>query len=110
LGELLTRNKYFFGLILLIEDRAITEILKRIDKKTLTVALKGTSEDIQNQFFRNMASKAVALMKEEMEFLGPVPVREVKQSQSGVVGLIKQLRDEGVITLGGSPEPDDYIA
>jgi flagellar motor switch protein FliG len=110
LGDLLIRNKYYFELVLLLDDVAITEILKQIDKKTLTIALKGTDEALQNQFFRNMSSKAEQLMKEEMEFMGPVLVRDIRQCQREVVHLIKQLRDEGAIILGGTPGPADYLA
>ena len=101
LGEFLIRSRYSFELVLLLDDSAITEILKRIDKKTLTVGLKGCEETIQNQFFRNMASKAVELMKEEMEFMGPIRVRDVGKCQKEIVEVIKLLEEEGVISIGG---------
>ncbi|HCZ32275.1 MAG TPA: flagellar motor switch protein FliG [Geothrix sp.] len=100
---------FVFDDILLIDDNGITEILKRADKKTLTVALKGTSEELQNQFFRNMSSRAVELMKEEMEFMGPVKLKDVEKSQHEVVEIVRQLEEEGVISIGGGGG-EDYVS
>jgi flagellar motor switch protein FliG len=99
---------FVFDDILLIDDTGITEILKRADKKTLTIALKGTSEELQNQFFRNMSSRAVELMKEEMEFMGPVKLKDVEKSQHEVVEIVRQLEEEGVISIGGGGG-EDYV-
>ena len=100
---------FVFDDILLIDDNGITEILKRADKKTLTIALKGTSEELQNQFFRNMSSRAVELMKEEMEFMGPVKLKDVEKSQHEVVEIVRQLEEEGVISIGGGGG-EDYVS
>jgi len=99
---------FVFDDILLIDDNGITEILKRADKKTLTIALKGTSEELQNQFYRNMSSRAVELMKEEMEFMGPVKLKDVEKSQHEVVEIVRQLEEEGVIAIGGGGG-EDYV-
>ena len=100
---------FVFDDILLIDDNGITEILKRADKKTLTIALKGTSEELQNQFFRNMSSRSVELMKEEMEFMGPVKLKDVEKSQHEVVEIVRQLEEEGVISIGGGGG-EDYVS
>ena len=99
---------FVFDDILLIDDNGIAEILKRADKKTLTIALKGTSEELQNQFYRNMSSRAVELMKEEMEFMGPVKLKDVEKSQHEVVEIVRQLEEEGVIAIGGGGG-EDYV-
>lgn len=93
---------FVFDDILLLDDQAITEILKRVDKKALAMALKGTSEQLQQQFFRNMSSRAVEMMEEEMEYMGLVRVKDVKKSQNEVVEIVRQLEEEGVISIGGS--------
>jgi flagellar motor switch protein FliG len=100
---------FVFDDILLIDDNGITEILKRADKKTLTIALKGTSEELQNQFFRNMSSRAVELMKEEMEFMGPIKLKDVEKSQHEVVEIVRQLEEEGIIAIGGGGG-EDYVS
>jgi flagellar motor switch protein FliG len=104
------RNLMFvFDDVMLIDDAGMREILQRVDKKSLTVALKGTSEDLRNQFFRNMSSRAVEMMKEDMEVLGPVKVREVETSQQQIVSIIRKLDESGIINLKGTGG-DEYIS
>ncbi|MDR2561018.1 MAG: flagellar motor switch protein FliG [Holophagales bacterium] len=100
---------FVFDDILLIDDIGVVEILKRADKKVLTVALKGTSDELRNQFFRNMSSRAVEMMKEEMDFMGPIKLRDVEKAQHEIVEIVRQLEEEGVITIGGGGG-DDYVS
>lgn len=103
------RNLMFvFDDVLLIDDQGMREILQRVDKKALTIALKGTSEELRNQFFRNMSSRAVEMMKEDMDVLGPVKVRDVETAQQQIVSIIRKLDESGVISLKGSGG-DEYI-
>jgi len=103
------RNLMFvFDDILLIDDPGMREILQRVDKKALTIALKGTSEELRNQFFRNMSSRAVEMMKEDMDVLGPIKVRDVETSQQQIVSIVRKLDESGVISLKGSSS-DEYI-
>ncbi|MGC8754381.1 MAG: flagellar motor switch protein FliG [Thermosulfidibacteraceae bacterium] len=96
------RDKMFvFEDILKLDDTAVREILKRVDKKVLTVALKGASEEIKNKFFANMSKRAVEALVEEIEFMGPVKLKDVEAAQREIVDLIRRLEDEGVISLGG---------
>ncbi len=99
---------FVFDDILLIDDTGIGEILKRADKKVLTIALKGTSEELRNQFFRNMSSRAVELMKEEMEFMGPIKLKDVEKAQHEVVEIVRQLEEEGVLSIGAGGG-EDYV-
>jgi flagellar motor switch protein FliG len=100
---------FVFDDILLIDDMGIAEILKRVDKKVLTIALKGTSEELRNQFFRNMSSRAVEMMKEEMEFMGPIKLKDVEKAQHEIVEIVRQLEEEGVISIGGGGG-EDYVS
>ncbi len=103
------RNLMFvFDDVMLIDDQGLREILQRVDKKTLTIALKGTSEELRNQFFRNMSSRAVEMMREDMEVLGPVKVRDVEACQQQIVSVIRKLDESGVINLRGS-SGDEYV-
>lgn len=99
---------FVFDDILLIDDTGIAEILKRADRKVLTIAMKGTSEELQNQFFRNMSTRAVELIKEEMEYMGPVKLKDVEKSQHEIVEIVRQLEEEGVISIGGGGG-EDYV-
>ncbi len=103
------RNLMFvFDDVMLIDDTGMREILQRVDKKTLTIALKGTSEELRNQFFRNMSGRAVEMMKEDMEVLGPVKVRDVETSQQQIVSIVRKLDESGVISLKEG-SGDEYI-
>jgi flagellar motor switch protein FliG len=103
------RNLMFvFDDIMLIDDAGMREIIQRVDKKTLTVALKGTSEDIKNQFFRNMSSRGVQMLREDMDVMGPVKIKAVEQSQQQSVSIIRKLDEDGIINLKGGGG-DEYV-
>ncbi len=95
---------FVFEDILKLDDMAIREILKRVDKKVLIVALKGASDELKEKFFSNMSKRAAETLKEEMEYLGPVKLKEVEAAQREIVELIRKLEDEGVISIGGAGE------
>jgi flagellar motor switch protein FliG len=101
------RNLMFvFEDLVNVEESGIREIVNRADKKNLTIALKGASEAIRQRFFANMSKRAVDLMKEEMEMLGAVRLREVEKAQHDIVGIARKLEEEGLITTGaGAGEP-----
>lgn len=99
-----------FDDLLLIDDLGIREILQRVDKKTLTLALKGTMPELQNRFFGNMSQKAVEMMKEEMEYMGQVKLKDVTGAQREVVEILRELDEQGVISLGGSGGEDAYVS
>jgi flagellar motor switch protein FliG len=92
---------FVFEDIAMLDDQAIREVLQRIEKKTIAQALKGATEQQQNQFFRNMSGRAVDMMKEEMELMGPVKIKDVHAAQQRVVEVVRKLEEEGVINLGG---------
>src|SRR6185369_15442368 len=89
------RNLMFvFEDLVNIEENGIREIVNRADKKSLTVALKGASEPIRARFFANMSKRAGDLLKEEMEVLGAVRLREVERAQSEIVAIARKLEEE----------------
>ena len=103
------RNLMFvFDDIMLIDDHGMREIIQRIDKKTLTVALKGCSEELRTQFFRNMSSRAVDMLREDMDVLGAVKVRDVEAAQQQIVAVIRKLDEDGTINLKGGGG-DEYV-
>jgi len=85
-----------------LEDNGLREIIQRADKKVLTVALKGSSEDIRARFFANMSKRAADLLKEEMDVLGAVRLREVEKAQQEVVAIARKLEEEGLIVTGAA--------
>lgn len=83
-----------------LDDRAIQEILKEIDSKELTLALKGATAEIKNKIFKNMSKRAVLGVKEDMEFMGPVRLQDVQDSQARIVEVVRSLEEAGTIVLG----------
>ena len=104
------RNLMFvFDDVMLIDPAGIREILQRVDKKTLALALKGTSEELRVQFFRNMSGRAVEMMKEDMDVLGPVKLKDVETAQQQIVGVVRTLDESGVISIKGGGS-DEYVS
>jgi flagellar motor switch protein FliG len=99
-----------FDDLLLIDDIGIREILQRVDKKVLTLALKGTIPELQGRFFASMSAKAVELMKDEMDYMGQVKVKDVSNAQRLVVDVLRELDDKGVISLSGGASEDAYVS
>jgi flagellar motor switch protein FliG len=97
------RNLMFvFDDLLHVEDSALREIIQRADKKSLTVALKGASEDIRQRFLQNMSKRAGQMIKEEMEVLGAVRLREVEKAQQEIVAIARKLEEEGLLVTGAA--------
>jgi flagellar motor switch protein FliG len=85
-----------------LEDSGLREIIQRSDKKVLTIALKGASEEIRNRFFQNMSKRAADLLREEMEVLGAIRLREVEKAQQEIVAIARKLEEEGLIVTGAA--------
>ncbi|MDW8433606.1 MAG: flagellar motor switch protein FliG [Aquificaceae bacterium] len=101
LSEKIKERMFTFEDIRKLDNRAIVEILKAVDKSTLIIALKGAPEDIKEKFFANVSKKAADIMKEDMEALGPVRASEVEKAQKQVIQVIKNLADQGIIDISG---------
>jgi len=91
-----------------VPEAGIREILGQVDKKTLATALKGASEDLKSYIFKSMSSRAVEMLKEDMEVQGPVRSREIIKAQRDAVAIARKLEAEGKISLGMDTE-DEYI-
>jgi flagellar motor switch protein FliG len=91
-----------------LEDTGLREIIQRVDKKVLAIALKGASEEIRSCFLRNMSKRAADMLKEEIEALGAVRMREVEKAQHEVVSITRKLEEEGLIVTGAAAG-DSYV-
>ena len=98
---------FIFEDIASLDDVAMREILQRVDKKTISQALKGTMPELQEQFFKNMSQRAVEMLKEEMDIMGAIKIRDAHAAQQTIVGVVRQLEEEGVIGIGGGV--DEYV-
>ncbi len=101
LGESIRNLMFVFEDLLLIDAVGMREILSRVDKKTLTIALKGTSEQLRNHFFTNMSERGAEMLREDMEAMGAVRIREVEGAQQSIIAVVRTLEAEGVISLKG---------
>ncbi len=103
------RNLMFtFEDLLTIPEAGIRELLAQMDKKTLATALRGASEELKNYIFKSMSSRAVEMLKEDMEVLGPVRTREVNKAQVEAVAVARKLEAEGKLTLTAEGD-DEYV-
>jgi flagellar motor switch protein FliG len=100
---------FVFDDIATLDDAAIREILQRVDKKTIAAALKGATEAQSSQFYRNMSSRAVEMMREEIEIMGPIKIKDVHAAQQRIVETVRKLEEEGVLTLSGGGGGDEYV-
>lgn len=92
---------FVFEDIMLLDDRSIQRVLKEVDMKELSLALKGTSEEVKVKISRNMSSRAADMIKEDMEYMGPVKVKDVEDSQQKIVDIIRRLEEEGEVVISG---------
>jgi flagellar motor switch protein FliG len=106
LAEEVRRLMFLFEDIVLLDDRSIQQVLREVDGKDLAISLKGTSETVQAKIFANMSSRAAEIIREDLQYMGPVRVALVEESQQKIVSVIRRLEDSGqiVIARGGDDE------
>lgn len=107
LSEEIKKKMFVFEDILSLDNRSIQQVLRQdIDNRELAIALKGSSEDVQNVIFQNLSKRLAAMIKEEMEFMGPVRRSDVEEAQQKIVNIIRRLQDTGeiIIARGGGDE------
>lgn len=101
------RLMFLFEDIIHLQDRDIQRIMKEVDRKDLSLALKIADEKVQSKIFSNMSERAADLLKEELQYMGPVKLKEVEAAQARIVDSIKMLEEQEEITIsfrGGSEE------
>lgn len=106
LADEIRKKMFVFEDILLLDDRAIQRVLRDVDNNDLAIACKGTNEEVQNAIFSNMSKRLAEMIKEDMEFMGPVRMKDVEEAQQKIVNVIRKLEDsaEIVISRGGGDE------
>jgi flagellar motor switch protein FliG len=103
------RNLMFtFEDFMTVPEAGVRELLGQMDKKTLATALRGASEELKNYIFKSMSSRAVEMLKEDMEVLGPVKSKEINKAQLEAVAIARRLEAEGKLTLGQEGE-DEFV-
>lgn len=109
LAETVKNMMFVFEDIVQLDDRAIQQILKEIDMKELATALKGTKDEVQQKIYKNLSERATGMLKEDMEFMGPVRIRVVEEAQQKIVGVIRRLEEAGELTIGRGGEEEVLV-
>lgn len=106
LAEEIKKRMFVFENILTLDNRSIQRFLRDVENNQLALALKGASEEVQEVIFENMSKRMADMIREDMEFMGPVRLRDVEEAQQKIVNIIRKLEDAGeiVISRGGGDE------
>ena len=99
LTEEIKKLMFVFEDIVMIDDRSIQRILRDVDNKDLSLSLKATPKEVADKVFKNMSTRAADMLREEIEFMGPVKIRDVEEAQQRIVNVIRNLEDKGEIVV-----------
>ena len=102
MAENIRHLMFVFDDLLLLDVNSIKELLAKIDRKILTVALKGTSEKMKTHLLQAMSQRGADMMREDMDAMGPIKIKEVESAQQQIIAVVRQLETEGVISLKGA--------
>jgi flagellar motor switch protein FliG len=109
LVETVRHLMFVFEDLLTVDGNAIKEILSRVDRKMLTLALKGTSDNLRNHFMSNMSSRGSEMLREEMGTMGPVKIKDVEGAQQQIISVVRQLEADGAISMKGGGGGEQYV-
>ncbi|MGL4676074.1 MAG: flagellar motor switch protein FliG [Brevinema sp.] len=108
LAEEIKKKMFVFEDIITLDDKSIQKVMRNVDNNDLSKALKSVDVEVQDKIFRNMSKRAAQMLKDDMEFMGPVRLKEVEETQQKIVSIIRKLEEQGeiVISRGGD---DDLV-
>jgi flagellar motor switch protein FliG len=103
LADEIRQRMFIFEDIITLDDASIQRVVREVDSKDLARALKGASEEVKDRIFRNISKRAAEMLQEDLEFMGPVRLREVEEAQQRIVAIIRRLDESGeiIISRGG---------
>jgi len=101
LVENIRRLMFVFEDLILVNDKGIQQVLKEVDNESLALALKTASDDLKDKIFRNMSERASTLIKEDMEYMGPVRLSDVEKAQQKIVDIVRRLEETGEVIIQG---------
>ncbi len=106
LAEEIRKRMFVFEDIILLDDRSIQKVLREVDSKDLAMALKTASEEVASRIYKNMSKRAAEMVREDIEYMGPVRLRDIEETQQRIVATIRRLEDMGeiIIARGGEDE------
>ncbi|MEI7475380.1 MAG: flagellar motor switch protein FliG [bacterium] len=109
LAEKVRELMFVFEDMVMLDDRSIQRLLREVEVKDLAMALKGANSDVKEKVFRNMSERASQMLKDDMEYMGPVRAKEVQECQTKIVAIIRALEATGEIVLVRDTNEEDFI-
>ena len=109
LAEQVRELMFVFEDIVLLDDRSIQRILREIDSRELALALKGANNEVKDKIFKNMSERAGEMLKDDMQYMGPVRTKEVQEAQSKIVAVLRALEASGEIIIMRAGAEDEFI-
>jgi flagellar motor switch protein FliG len=109
LAEEIKKRMFVFEDIVMLDDRAIQKVLREVDSQELAKALKSVDTEVQDKIFKNMSKRAATMLKEDMEYMGPVRLKDVEEAQQKIVSIIRHLEDTGEIVVARSGEDEMVV-
>lgn len=106
LAEDIKKRMFVFEDIVMLDDRAIQKVMREVDTAELAKALKAVDTEVQDKIFRNMSKRAAALLKDDMEYMGPIRMKDVEESQQKIVSIIRKLEEQGEIVVARAGEDE----
>ncbi|MDR1072323.1 MAG: flagellar motor switch protein FliG [Treponema sp.] len=106
LAEEIKKRMFVFEDIVMLDDKAIQKVMREVDGQELAKALKSVDQEVQDKIFRNMSKRASGMLKEDMEFMGPVRLKDVEEAQQKIVSIIRKLEDSGEIVVARAGEDE----
>lgn len=106
LADEIRRKMFVFEDILALDDKTIQRVLRDVQNDELAIALKGSNEEVQAMIFNNLSKRLASMIKEDMDFMGPIRMKDVEEAQQKIVNVIRKLEDTGeiIIARGGGDE------
>ena len=99
LAEEIKKKMFLFEDIVKLDDKSIQRVLREVDNNSIALALKGVKQEVQEAIFRNLSSRLADMIREDMEFMGPVRIKDVEEVQQAVVDKVRELEDRGEIVI-----------
>jgi flagellar motor switch protein FliG len=110
LAEEVRKLMFVFEDLLLLDDRSIQQLLKEIEGKDIALALKGTSDEVQEKIYANMSQRAATMLREDMAYMGPQRRRVIEEAQQKIVGVVRRLEEAGRIIIARGGGEDELVA
>jgi flagellar motor switch protein FliG len=109
IAEEVKKLMFVFEDLVLVEDKSMQRVLKEIDIKDVTVALKAASDEVKQKFFSNLSKRAVEMIQEELEYMGPVKLKTVEEAQQKIVNIVRTLDEQGEVLIAGRGGREDEV-